>query len=87
MIHLECPTCDISRSEDTGVGMLGKGQELCACYTCKRFVMKKVNFLMEKEGVQLRCPYCRREVKPIEDGDSCPECGSEIKIEVIGLWD
>lgn len=87
MILLVCSTCDIVRSEDIGVGMLGRGHELCACYTCKRYVRKKLDFRENVENDRLICPYCRRGIRPLKDRDLCPKCNDEIKIEWIGTWD
>ena len=43
MISIECKSCDLTREARVGVGMMGIGVELCPCYTCRRFVMKKVD--------------------------------------------
>jgi hypothetical protein len=86
MIRSRCEACDSEREADMGVGMLGIGKEICPCYHCKRFVTKKVNHRNFSEVTTLKCPYCRKEIEPIKDGDSCALCGSQVLYELIGLW-
>lgn len=75
------------RVENVGVGMMGIGSELCACYHCHRLVLKKLKWNMNLEATSLKCPYCRKAIKPIDQGDNCPICASPIEAELIGLWD
>jgi hypothetical protein len=87
MIRLTCKACDFEREAHVGVGMLGIGTELCPCYHCKRFVTKKVDHRNFSEVATLKCPYCRKEIEPFEEGDSCAVCGGKVLYELIGLWD
>ena len=87
MIRYECQTCEVFRIEHVGVGMMGVGSELCACYNCHRYVLKKLKRNMNLGETGLKCPYCRKSVEPIDHGDNCPICASPIDVEPIGLWD
>ena len=82
-----CKKCEVSRMEDVGVGEMGVGSELCACYNCHRYVLKKLKRNMNLGETGLKCPYCRKSVEPIDHGDNCPICASPIDVEPIGLWD
>jgi hypothetical protein len=87
MIRVSCKSCDFVREADVGVGMMGVGVELCPCYHCRRFVMKKVDFRTDFKGVILKCPYCRKILRPFEEGDRCAICGGSIIHESLGVWD
>ena len=87
MIRLLCKKCDIDRSESVGMGMLGLGSELCACYHCHRYVLKKLKRRRNFDEAVLKCPYCRKTIEPIDHGDICPICASPIEAEPVGLWD
>jgi hypothetical protein len=87
MISYQCKKCEIIRIEHVGVGMLGVGSELCACYHCHRYVLKKLKWNRNFEEAILKCPYCRKTIEAIDHGDSCPICASPIDAEPIGLWD
>lgn len=87
MISVHCNSCDYTREASVGVGMLGVGDELCPCYTCRKFVMKKVNHRNGIHPLILKCPYCRNVVKPIKQADRCAACGGRLSIESIGMWD
>jgi len=87
IICVTCKSCDFSREASVGVGMTGAGAELCPCYQCRRFVLKKVDDRHANETVNLKCSYCRKSVSPVEKGDRCAVCGGQIDVESIGLWD
>lgn len=87
MIRLVCHQCKIERTENIGMGMMGHGSELCGCTHCHRYVMKETSWDDRSESADLTCPDCDRSVKPIENGDACPVCGSPIRIDLIGMWD
>ena len=87
MIHLTCSTCAIDRTECVGMGMMGHGSELCGCNHCRRYILKRTSWDSGSDASELTCPYCRRPIKPIEDGDPCPVCSSPISVEFVGLWD
>ena len=84
MIQLRCKTCSLVRDESIGIGMAGVGDELCACYRCHRFVLKRLKW--DHSG-QLQCPYCRSAIRPIKNGDACAICGDPVTIESLGVWD
>ena len=85
MIQLICSTCDIDREESVGIGMMGIGNELCACYNCKRYVRKKVKWT--DDPAKLKCPYCRKLIRAIRNGHKCPKCSSRIRVKEVGIWD
>ena len=88
MIRLLCKTCEIDRSENVGMGMIGLGSELCACYNCRRYVLKKLSRWNENQDENnLKCPYCRKKIEPIDPANNCPVCDSVIEVEWIGMWD
>ena len=88
MIRLLCKTCEIDRSENVGMGMIGLGSELCACYNCRRYILKKLSHWNGKyHENNLKCPYCRKKIEPIDPANNCPVCDSEIEVEWIGMWD
>lgn len=58
MISVECKSCDFVQEASVGVGLLGIGVELCPCYTCRRFVMKKVDYRDGTLPLVFKCPYC-----------------------------
>ena len=87
MISYQCKKCLILRIENVGVGMMGVGSDLCACYHCHRYVLKKLKWTRNFEETVLKCTYCRKTIKPIGHGDNCPICASPIEAEPIGLWD
>jgi len=86
-IIYQCKKCEVFRTEDVGVGMMGVGSELCACYNCHRYVLKKLKRNMNLGETGLKCPYCRKKIEPIGHGDNCPVCASPIDAEPFGLWD
>jgi hypothetical protein len=86
MIQATCESCGYSRKASVGVGMMGIGVELCACYNCQRFVMKRVDYRDMTPSV-LKCPYCRKIVKPIKNGNRCATCDGRLSVATIGLWD
>lgn len=97
MMRLYCIGCGIDRNEFLGVGMSLEGQELCACYRCRRFVRKKIKWTPTTSDTDplttipeisdLKCPYCRKPVVPFESGDRCPVCESVAELQPIGIWD
>ncbi len=87
MIRVSCNSCDFEREADVGVGMMGLGVELCPCYHCRRFVRKKVDYRKSFDGVVIKCPYCRRILQPLKEGDDCAICGGLITYESLGIWD
>jgi len=97
LIRLNCTGCGIDRTEYLGVGMSLEGQELCACYRCRRFVRKRIKWAPTTgaddawttvpELSELKCPYCRKPVVPFERGDRCPICESPVDLQPIGIWD
>ena len=91
VIRIQCNKCEIDRTEYVDSGELGTGSELCACYHCHRYVLKKLKRWTESfDRPNLKCPYCHKVIKPLNYGDSCPICpicASEIKISFGGLWD
>lgn len=87
IISVDCKSCGFTREASVGVGMLGVGDELCPCYTCQRFVMKKVNHRDGTYPLILKCPYCRNVINPIKRTDKCAVCGGRLIIESTGMWD
>lgn len=87
IIRVSCNACDFEREAVVGVGMLGSGVELCPCYQCGRFVMKKVDHRNVFDGLAMKCPYCRKILKRLEDGDECAICSSSMTYEWLGEWD
>ena len=87
MISYQCKKCEMSRIEHVGVGMLGVGSELCACYHCHRYVLKRLKRSTSFEEAVLKCPYCRKTIEPIDHGHNCPICASPIEVEWTGMWD
>ncbi len=86
-MRYECQKCEVSRIEHVGFGMLGIGSELCACYHCHRYVLKKMKWSGTFEEEVFSCPYCRKTIQRINHGDNCPICTSPIEAELIALWD
>jgi hypothetical protein len=87
VIRISCPSCGYNREEFVSVGMMGQGSELCPCYHCKRYVLKKVSNPTFDELPTLRCPYCRKSIEPVKKADACAICGTSIEFELIGEWD
>ena len=87
IIRVTCSQCDLNREEFVGVGMLAIGQELCACYRCRRLVRKKFKWDTQPDSGSLRCPYCRLNIKPIQDEALCPLCDGNLQVEFNGDWD
>lgn len=67
-IRLTCSGCDLNSTHLIGVGMMGIGSELCACYTCKKFVSRELStpwrIIEPSESVQLltHCESCGGEL-------------------------
>ena len=88
MINVRCSSCDLERQEFVGVGMMGSGQELCACNHCRRLIRKGIKWTDDGPWpTDLRCPYCRRPVHPVQTGEACPLCDGALIIDEVGLWD
>lgn len=66
-IRVTCSGCRVNRRQSVGVGMMGRGTELCACYACKKFVVRKI----EMWGSHFDEP-------PIELKSTCKSCGGDI---------
>lgn len=88
-IDYRCTKCRVSRREFVGTGFRGTGRELCACYRCKKLVLRPVRrrWPDDRRWTFLRCPDCRHKVVPIQDGDPCPVCERPVKIRGIMWWD
>lgn len=83
-----CETCAVERREFTGLGMMAQGRELCACYKCKRLVLKKITYNPDMDyETNLRCPYCKNQIHPLQEPAACPVCDDELVIEFNGSWD
>lgn len=97
LIRLTCSGCGADREECLGIGRSLEGTELCACYRCRRYVRKKIKLVRSTtdpdlwsevpDVADLKCPYCRKSVRPLEAGDQCPICESAIELQPIGIWD
>jgi hypothetical protein len=87
IIRVTCNKCDVEREEFVGVGMMALGHELCACYSCKRFVLKKLKWQRGVNRESFACPYCRESITPVQDNDQCPLCDGIVQVDHAGLWD
>jgi hypothetical protein len=67
-IRLTCSNCDLNSTHSVGVGMMGTGTQLCACYRCKKFVTREIGVRWNDddtvENVQLvtHCQSCDGEL-------------------------
>ncbi len=92
-IRLTCSGCNLNSTHLIGVGMMGIGSELCACYFCKKFVSREVSAPWRTndadESVQLltHCESCGGELvvinPPWREVDWLSDESSEV-FEIVG---
>ena len=69
-IRLTCSGCELNTTHLVGVGMMGTGTQLCACYRCKKFVSRDIGVRWNDDD----------KVEKVQLVTHCQSCGGELVV-------